>query len=420
MRKFKKIISDFCNRTGQRINNQKFVIVFGNSIVNRKRKAITKLWGFKMVKEVFYLGIKLALRRLLASDFNYILEKVNSRLNVWGKNMISLAGRIVLTKSVLAAIPVFVATHTLIPKRILHKIEKAARNFIWDKQGGLHGLHYISWEKICRPWKEGGLSIKSVSDITGPLRAKFAWNFLKEEDSLLYKSLKARYGPKFWMKSNSAYKSVTWKILADGAQSLSNITRWKIAAGENINTLEDAWILDKSLQQWPTFVSTAISEFPKLKEFISDSSWKVDMLNTHFGLELVKTITQIEIDSLLPKDSIELKNKFSGKSITAMAAAYKSNDISSVDYGIWLKKLKLNPRIEFFWWRLLNEAIPTNDFLMNRRLLGHNSCPRGCEEREDNNHIMVHCHKLQQVIGILNKWGFTWPMFRTAKDCKFH
>ncbi|PKU87175.1 Putative ribonuclease H protein [Dendrobium catenatum] len=420
MRKFKKIISDFCIRTGQRINNQKSVIILCNSVVNRKRKAITKLWGFKLVKEVFYLGIKLALRRLLDSDFNYILEKVNSRLNVWGKNLISLAGRIVLTKSVLAAIPIFVATHTLIPKRILHKIEKAARNFIWDKPGGLHELHYISWEKMCRPWKEGGLSIKSVSDITGPLRAKFAWNFLKEEDSLLYKSLKARYGPKFWMKSNTAYKSVTWKILADGAQSLISITRWKIAAEDNINILDDAWILDRSLQQWPTFVSTGISEIPKLKEFISGGCWNIDMLNTHFGLELVKTITQIEIDSSLPKDSIELNNKFSGKSIMARTTAYKSNDICSVDYGIWLKKLKLNPIIECFWWRLLNEAIPTNEFLMNRRLLGHNLCHRGCEEHEDTNHIMVHCHKLQQVISILNIWGFTWPLFTSAKDCKYH
>ncbi|KAI0492161.1 hypothetical protein KFK09_026427 [Dendrobium nobile] len=103
-----------------------------------------------------------------------------------------------------------------------------------------------------------------------------------------------------------------------------------------------------------------------------------------------------------------------------MATAYKSNDICSVDYGIWLKKLKLNPRIECFWWRLLNEAIPTNEFLMNRRLLGHNLCPRGCEEREDTNHIMVHCHKLQQVISILNIWGFTWPLFTSAKDCKYH
>ncbi|XP_020688383.1 uncharacterized protein LOC110103860 [Dendrobium catenatum] len=144
------------------------------------------------------------------------------------------------------------------------------------------------------------------------------------------------------------------------------------------------------------------------------------MLNKHFGIELVKTINQIEIDSSLPKDSIELKNKFSGKSITAIAAAYNSNDISSVEYGIWLKKLKLNPRIECFWWRLLNEAIPTNDFLMNCRILGHNSCPRGCEEREDTYHIMVHCHKLQQVIGILNKWGFTCPLFCSTKDCKYH
>ncbi|PKU66806.1 Putative ribonuclease H protein [Dendrobium catenatum] len=209
MRRLKNIILDFCNRYGQNINNQKSIIVFGNSVKKRKKKAITKLWGFKMVKKVYYLGIKLALRRLLVSYFNYIIEKVNSKLNIWGKQMISLARRIVLTKSVLAALPVFVATHTLIPKKILKGIDKAARNFIWDRQGGLRGLHYISWENLCKPWKEGGLGLKSVSDITGPLRAKFAWNYLKEKDSLLNKALKAKYGSNFWENINRANKSCT-------------------------------------------------------------------------------------------------------------------------------------------------------------------------------------------------------------------
>ncbi|XP_028550149.1 uncharacterized protein LOC114579515 [Dendrobium catenatum] len=89
-----------------------------------------------------------------------------------------------------------------------------------------------------------------------------------------------------------------------------------------------------------------------------------------------------------------------------------------MEYG--LKKLKLNPRIECFWWRLLNEAIPTNGFIMNRRLLGHNLYPRGCAEQENTEHVMVQCHKLQQPIGILRKWGFACLMFCSANDGKYH
>ncbi|PKU85843.1 Putative ribonuclease H protein [Dendrobium catenatum] len=273
MRRFKKIISDFCIRSGQRINNKKSVIIFENSVKKRRKKAITKLWGFKMVKEVFYLGIKLALRRLLASDFNYILEKVNSKLNVWGKQMISLDGRIVLTKSVLVALPVFVATYTLIPMSILKEIEKAARNFIWDRQGGLHGLYYMSWEKMCKSWKEGGQGLRSVSAMTGPLGAKFAWNFLKEEDSLLNKAMMAIYGTKFWEQANIANKSSTWKILVDGALALRPITKWKIATGKSINILKDVWILYRCLEKWPTFVAVENIEFPLLESFIS---WKLE------------------------------------------------------------------------------------------------------------------------------------------------
>ncbi|KAI0516001.1 hypothetical protein KFK09_008672 [Dendrobium nobile] len=106
--------------------------------------------------------------------------------------------------------------------------------------------------------------------------------------------------------------------------------------------------------------------------------------------------------------------------MTALASSYKSENNKTVEYGEWLKKIKLNPRIQCFWWRILNEAIPANDFLMKRRLLGHNSCPRGCVEQENTDHVMVHCSKLQQAIGTLRKWGFLCPLFSSINDCKFH
>ncbi|KAI0519788.1 hypothetical protein KFK09_007249 [Dendrobium nobile] len=129
-----------------------------------------------------------------------------------------------------AALPVFLAANTIIPKRILNDIDKAARNIIWDRQGG-HGLQYIN---MFKSWKEGGIGLKSMIALTGPLRAKFAWNFLKEEDSSLNKAMKARYGSKFWENANRPIKSATWKILAQGALALRPIMRWKIAAGNKL------------------------------------------------------------------------------------------------------------------------------------------------------------------------------------------
>ncbi|KAI0524574.1 hypothetical protein KFK09_003951 [Dendrobium nobile] len=362
----------------------------------------------------------MALRRLVASDFNYILEKATNKLNVWGKQSISLARKLVLVKSVMAALPVFMAAHSLVPMSILKELDKTCRRFIWDKQGGIHGLHYVALDNLCKSWKEGGQGVNSVVNIASPLRTKFTWSLVKKEDSLLNKVLRAKYGIKIWETSTHKNSSTSLKIMSSGAQFLHKITRWKIASGKAINIMEDVWILDKRLNRWPTFIAVGNFDFPPLESFLNNGVWNKVLLLEFFGKSLVEIITQILIYPEMGEDELELMYKFSGKSITALALSSNDKEIVEVDYGRWLKKIKLNSRVECFWWRLFNNAIPTNAFLMYRRLLGHDSCHRGCEGQENSEHVMVKCVKIQQITGLLISWGFSVPNFSSSRDCKLN
>ncbi|KAI0529278.1 hypothetical protein KFK09_001825 [Dendrobium nobile] len=89
--------------------------------------------NLKEIKEFSYLGIKMALRRLGKADFHFLLEKVQSMLNIWGGKFISLAGRLTLVKSVLLSFPTFHSSLSLVPKSILYDIDKQCINFIWSK-----------------------------------------------------------------------------------------------------------------------------------------------------------------------------------------------------------------------------------------------------------------------------------------------
>ncbi|XP_028549589.1 uncharacterized protein LOC114579380 [Dendrobium catenatum] len=326
----------------------------------------------------------MTLRRLVALDFNYILEKAASKLNVWGNKLISLAGKFVLVKFVLVALPVFVATHSLVPMSVLKEVDNAARSFIWDRRGGLHGLHYMSCEKMCKTWKEGGQGIHSVAAVTGSLRAKFPRKFLKGEESLLNRTL---------------------------------LAKWKFATGKSLDIMKDVWILVISLDKWPTFIVVGNFEFPSLENFNSNGCWKEHLLNKFFGEALMELIMHIEIFPDQNKYMLELRQRFSSKSIVVMAS-YSYGNNEPVEYGSWLKKLHLNPKIECFWWRLLNDALPTNGFLMYQRLLGQRLCPRGCNEPENADYVMVQCLKLKQEIGVLKNWGFPVPDFTYANDYK--
>ncbi|KAL0903270.1 hypothetical protein M5K25_027637 [Dendrobium thyrsiflorum] len=188
----KKMIQDYCSWPGQKVNFLKSSILMGKSIGRWKKKQISKMLNIKVVQEMDYLGVKLALRRLRKADFQILLEKAFKKLNVWGNIFISMAGRITLIKSVFLSIPLFVSSHSLVPLGILKEFDKACRNYIWNKHDGSHGLHFVSWEILCKPKVYGGFGLFSAVSRVGPLRARFSWNLLENPNSLLNKNLVAK------------------------------------------------------------------------------------------------------------------------------------------------------------------------------------------------------------------------------------
>ncbi|KAI0492242.1 hypothetical protein KFK09_026511 [Dendrobium nobile] len=75
-KQIKEILDNFSRWTGQCINKGKSAIIFGKIVDRRKRKAIQRIMGFKEVKQITYLGIKMSLKRLASNDFQFIIKKV--------------------------------------------------------------------------------------------------------------------------------------------------------------------------------------------------------------------------------------------------------------------------------------------------------------------------------------------------------
>ncbi|KAL0924159.1 hypothetical protein M5K25_004968 [Dendrobium thyrsiflorum] len=137
------------------------------------------MFEFREMNEVTYLGVKMALRRLVAADFQSLIEKAMVKMNAWSNKFISLKGRMILVKSVILSLPIFLAMHSLVPG---------------NKQKGGNGIHYVSWDVLCKPKNRGGRGIIATVSIVRPIRAKFAWNIIVKPDSLLNHHLIAKYG----------------------------------------------------------------------------------------------------------------------------------------------------------------------------------------------------------------------------------
>ncbi|KAL0906121.1 hypothetical protein M5K25_024586 [Dendrobium thyrsiflorum] len=409
--------ADFNSSEILQVNLQKSSILMGKNVGRKRKKKIAKLLNMKVVEEREYLGIKIALRRLRKTDFQNLLDKASRKLNVWGNKFISMAGRITLLKYAFLTLPLYMSSHSLVPLSILKEFDKACRNYLWNKHDGSHGFHYVAWDTLCKPKEHGGLGLSSAVSRVGPLRARFAWNLIDKPNTLLNRNIVDKYGSLWWKNEGKRCSSATWKILIDGWNSLKGILRWSIATDSMIDIQKDVWILDRSLERWPTFVTNWGEEIVSLNSFIVDRAWDVSKLYYFFGDELINLITKVDILKNLEEDKLELKFKLSRKSISALSYGARFSEYKEEVWYHWFFKLKLHPRVELFMWRLCMNAIPTAVFLFARRMADSNLCPWGCLKAEDVDHCSTTCQKLLQAISLLNSWGFPVPRFGSFSEC---
>jgi hypothetical protein len=85
-------------------------------------------------KSFKYLGLPLCLKSLPGEFWQLSLQKVKEKMESWGSRWLNPAGRVVLIKSVLSALPIFQFSSLLAPKGILKDLAQLIHKFLW--QGG--------------------------------------------------------------------------------------------------------------------------------------------------------------------------------------------------------------------------------------------------------------------------------------------
>lgn len=76
----------------------------------------------------------------------------------------------------------------------LHLLDKISRNFLWCSTNTKCKLHVVSWNQICKPLREGGLSIPQAKSRNLALIMALAWRFHTNSlDSLCARLLATKY-----------------------------------------------------------------------------------------------------------------------------------------------------------------------------------------------------------------------------------
>jgi hypothetical protein len=69
----------------------------------------------------------------------------------------------------------------LLPEIVLKRLDKGRRRIFWQGNGLKRKYHLVKWDKVCRPKKKGGLSIKDLRKLNLSLLCKWSWVLVIQE-----------------------------------------------------------------------------------------------------------------------------------------------------------------------------------------------------------------------------------------------
>jgi len=140
-----------------------------------------------------YLGLPLGASYKSKIVWEPVIEKFQRRLAGWKSKLLSKGGRLTLVQSALWSIPIYYASLFTIPASISGQLEKIMRDFPWATNEVETGFHWVKWDDVCLPKREGGLGIRSLRDMNKALKVKWLWRFAREENTLWKDLLKMKY-----------------------------------------------------------------------------------------------------------------------------------------------------------------------------------------------------------------------------------
>ncbi|XP_059295507.1 uncharacterized protein LOC132048838 [Lycium ferocissimum] len=162
-----------------------------------------------------YLGFLIFHSRRRKGFFNVIMLKIMNRLQGWKGKLLSFGGRAILIKHVLQSMPIHLLSAVNPPDCVINKMHRIFAQFFWSNTIGGRSRHWVAWNKMCLPIKEGGLGCRSLHDVSMALYCKVWWNF-RTKPSLWH----AFISNKYCKRENSVvvqwrYGTQTWKKMLE-------------------------------------------------------------------------------------------------------------------------------------------------------------------------------------------------------------
>ena len=182
--KLKSNLDNFSVASSTTINENKSQIFFFNTPLWIHLN-IAKMLGFQISSlPTKYLDVPLSDNSQKKSSWTYLISSLESILSSYTCLSLNAPARLILLKSVLQSIPLYLFFVLDAPKIILKRVPNIQMNFPWHKVNATKKWALVASETLCLPKNMGSLGIRDPEKLSDIIGAKIWWRWLKNNTDL--------------------------------------------------------------------------------------------------------------------------------------------------------------------------------------------------------------------------------------------
>jgi hypothetical protein len=165
-------------------------------------------------------------------------------MNNWKTKFLSQAGKEILLKAVVQAIPTYSMSVFQLPISLCKDINGMMQKFWWGHKENVSKIHWMSWEKMGMSKAQGGMGFRDLVSFNKALLAKQCWRLLQSPNSLAASIIKAKYYPHSTILEAKLGNrpSFAWRSLFSASDLLKNGLIWRVGDGKDIRVWQDRWL----------------------------------------------------------------------------------------------------------------------------------------------------------------------------------
>jgi ribonuclease HI len=406
------IMESYEKASGQKLNRDKTSLLFSKNMINTVKDSLANMVGVTPTNCFEkYLGLPSMVGKSRAASFASIKGRIWDRINGWKEKFLSHAGKEVLMKAVLQAIPTYTMSVFKLPKTLCQGINSLLSKFWWGHQSNGSKIAWLKWSKMGLAKQKGGLGYRDLELFNMALLAKQGWRIMQNEESLVAQVLKKKYfsNESFLSSRIGNNPSYVWRSIWGAKKLIQDGMIWRVGDGNSIKIWGDKWI-DSTYSRMIQSPVRVLGENAKVRDLIDDSTkwWNFQLIREVFQEDEANRICGMTLSPLGQKDKIVWAGTKKGI-FTVRSAYHMAKESSMVDKGacsnegikerMWKVLWKLNcPRvIHLFLWKACNNILPTKANLSKRGVTQDDKCPICKLEPETVEHSLWSCQAAKDV-----------------------